>query len=210
MNVMKALQSLGAVGRDAIRAIRQHKYERCESGIYIPGARVSIGGIFRHAHAPAGGELGPWQIDPNRLVNEGLNYLLNAGMGGGSQQTAFYLAPFTGNVTPAADWKGSTFKDVASEFTAYAPATRLPWTTTPSTAEAIGNTAALAAATLTYSAGGPYNLYGIGLLTGSAKGATANILIAATRFATPRTNQLAGDKLAIEYVLSAKDGGDVS
>lgn len=210
MKIMKALQNLGTVGRDAIRAIRRHKYELSEAGIYLPAARATIGGIFRHAHATAGGEFGPWQVDPNRLVKEGLNYILNTALGGTSQQTAFYLAPFAGNVTPAADWKGSTFKDVATEFTGYTNASRLPWTTTPSTAEAIGNSAALAAATLVYSAGGPYNLYGIGLLTGSAKGATANILIAATRFATPRTNQLAGDKLALEYVLSAKDEGDVT
>ena len=75
MNVMKALHSLGALGRDAVRAIRQHKYEVSESGIYLPAARATIGGIFRHAHAPAGGEFGPWQVDPNRLVNEGLNLL---------------------------------------------------------------------------------------------------------------------------------------
>lgn len=210
MNIMKALQSLGTVGRDAVRAIRQHKYEVSESGIYLPAARATIGGIFRTAHAPAGGEFGPWQVDPNRLVNEGLNYILNTAFGGASQLTAFYLAPFAGNVAPAADWKGSTFKDVATEFTAYTNATRLPWNVTQSTAQSIGNSAALAAATLVYAAGGPYNLYGIGLLSGSAKGATANILAAGTRFGTPRTNQLAGDKLAMEYVLGAKDEGDVS
>lgn len=210
MNVMKVLLNMGAVGRDAVRAIRRHKYEMSEAGIYLPAARATIGGVFRHAHAPADGSFGPWQVDPNRLVREGLNYILNSSLGAASQQTAFYLAPFSGNVAPAGDWKGSTFKDVATEFTAYTNASRMPWTTAPSTAESIGNSAALASATMVYSAGGPYNLYGIGLLTGSAKGATANILIAATRFATPRTNQLAGDKLALEYVLSAKDEGDIT
>jgi len=207
---MDILESLGKLGRDVARAIREHHYEKTEQGIYLPKARAFIGGVFRHAHAPANGDFGPWQVDPNRMVNEGLNYLLNAALGGASQQTAFYLAPFSGNVTPDAAWKGSTFKDNATEFTAYTSATRLPWTTTPSTAQAIGNSAALAAATLTYNAGGPYNLYGLGLLTGAAKGATANILVAATRFATPRTNQLAGDRLALEYVLSAKDEGDIT
>jgi len=207
---VKILNTLGSLGRDALRAIRRHQYEQTESGIYLPSARAFIGGVFRHAHAPCGGEFGPVSVDPNRVVNEGLNYLLNAALGGGAQQTAFYLAPFAGNVTPAAAWKGERFKDDATEFTGYTNATRLPWETEPATEQAIGNSDALAASTLTYAAGGPYTIYGIGLLTGSAKNATANILIAGTRFATPRTNQLAGDRLSLEYVLSAKDEGDVA
>lgn len=213
---MKIKNTLGRFAAEAARAILNHAYEIVGDGtIHIPSARAFVGGVFRHAHAPAGlvdkhGNpiFGPWAVDPNRVVNEGLNYILNAALGGGAQSSQFYLAPFAGNVTPAADWKGSTFTAQATEFTAYAGATRVPWNpTTPSTAQVLTNAAALAASTITYNAGGPYNLYGIGLLTASAKSATTGPLIAGTRFATPRTNQLAGDKVAFEYAISAKDEG---
>ena len=206
---MDLLKGLGRFAREAAKAIGQNKHELSDQGIYIPKARAFVGGVFRHAHAAAGEDFGPWQVDPNRMVKEGLDYLLNTAFRGAAQTTQFYLAPFSGNVTPAADWKGSTFAASANEFTGYTEAQRLPWNTADAANQAISNSAALAAATLTYAAGGPYNLYGLGLLAAPAKGATTGPLIAATRFATPRTNQIAGDRLALEYTLTAKDEGDV-
>lgn len=207
---MNLLQKTGALAADVVRAIRNHRFEPTESGgIYIPGARASIGGVFRHALCPAGSvTFGPWAVDPNRVVGEGLNDLLNVYFTGSAAPAAFYLAPFSGNVTPAAGWTAATFPATATEFTGYTASSRLPWTPAASTAQSVGNTAALAASTLTFAAGGPYNLYGNALLTASAKGATTGKLVAATRFATPRTNMAAGDKLALEYVFTAKDEGD--
>lgn len=191
-------------------ALRNHAYERTEAGgLYLNRERAFIGGVFRTAYCPAGGEFESWQVDPNRLVNEGLNYVLNAAFAGASQTSAFFLAPFSGNVTPAANWTGANFAAQSNEFTAYTNGTRLPWTVAPSTALSVGNTAAIAAATLTFDTGGPYSLFGVGLLEASAKSSVTGRLIAATRFATPRTNLSGGDKLALEYVISAKDEADV-
>lgn len=205
--------SLGKFAGEAARAIRNFKYDIMGDGsLYFSGSRKTIGGVFRHAHAPAGlvdarGNpiLGDWAVDPNKMVFQGLDYALNAAFGGQAQLSAFSLAPFSGNVTPADSWTAANFTANSTEFTAYTNGTRLPWTTAPSTARAIGNSAALVAATATFSAGGPYNVYGIGLLSASAKSATTGTLIAATRFAAPRLNQVAGDKLAFEYVISASD-----
>lgn len=206
---MNLLQKTGALAADVARALRTFRYERTEDGrIYMPGARTSIGGVFRHAHCPAGGEYGPWAVDPNRVVGEGLNDLLNVYFTGSAAPAAFYLAPFSGNVTPASDWKAATFAAAATEFTGYTATTRLPWSSPASTAQSVGNTASLASSTLTFAAGGPYNLYGVALLTASAKSATTGKLVAATRFGSPRTNMAAGDKLALEYVFTAKDEGD--
>lgn len=206
---MKLLSSLGRFAAEAARAIANHKYERTENGeIYLPRAKAFIGGVFRHAHAPAGGDFGPWAVDPNRIVNEGLDYILDAALAGEPQIGQFYLAPFSGNVTPAAGWTGASFPASSSEFTAYTAANRLPWTVTQASAQSLGNTAALADSTLVFSAGGPYNLYGVGLVQAQGKSATTGKLIAATRFAVPRTNMAAGDKLALEYVISAKDEAD--
>lgn len=206
---MNIRHTLGRFAAEAARAIRNFKYELTEGGIYLPASKMTIGGVFSHRHAPAGGEFGPWAVDPNRVVTEGLVYILNAALGGQSQTSQFYLAPFSGNVTPGANWTGATFPAQATEFTAYTPSSRVPWTAVPATtAAALGNSAALAASTLTFNAGGPYNLYGVGLVGASAKSSTSSILVAATRFATPRTNLAGGDKLAVEYVINAKDEGD--
>lgn len=197
---MGIMTSLGRFAGEAARAIRNGHFERTPQGLYFPRAKVAVGGVLKHSLNDA-----YVAVDPNLLVNEGLNYILNAALGGTSQVAAFYIAPFSGNVTPAAGWTGANFTASATEFTAYTNSTRLPWTTVASTTQAIGNSAAVAAATATFSPGGPHNVYGIGLLQASAKSATTGVLIAAVRFATPRLNMAAGDKLAFEYVLSAAD-----
>ncbi|HRO59331.1 MAG TPA: hypothetical protein PK177_09235 [Burkholderiaceae bacterium] len=50
---MKIRNTLGKFAGEVARAIRNFKYELTEGGIYLPAAKVSIGGVFRHAHAPA-------------------------------------------------------------------------------------------------------------------------------------------------------------
>ena len=206
---MKIHNMLGTFAGEVARAIRNFKYDVTGTGVYIPSAKVSVGGVFRHAHAPAGGEFGPWAVDPNRVVSQGLNHILNTALGGASQVTAYSLAPFSGNVTPAANWTGANFTANSTEFTAYTAATRLPWTTTASTAQSLGNTAGIADSTMTLNGTGPHNVYGVGLLQASAKSATTGVLVAATRFATPRTNMAPGDRLAIEYIIAAVDEADV-
>ena len=202
---MGIMSSLGRFAGEAARSLRNGHFERTPNGLYFPKAKVAVGGVLRHSHISAQGDVLDVAVDPNLLTDEGLNYILNAALGGQSQVGAFYLAPFSGNVTPAAGWTGANFAANATEFTAYTNSTRLPWTTVASTAKAIGNSAAIAAATATFSAGGPYNLYGIGLTQASAKSATTGVLVAAVRFGTPRLNMAAGDKLAFEYVLAAAD-----
>ncbi|HRO59332.1 MAG TPA: hypothetical protein PK177_09240 [Burkholderiaceae bacterium] len=111
-------------------------------------------------------------------------------------------------MTPAANWTAANFTANATEFTAYTSAARLPWTTAASTAQAIGNSAAVAASTMEFNGTGPHSVYGIGLLSASAKSATTGVLVAGTRFANPRTNMSPGDRLALEYVLAALDEAD--
>ena len=199
---------VGKFAGEIARAIRNFKYELTHNGIFLSASKVSIGGEFRHAFAPAGGEFGPWVADPNRVVHQGLNHILNTALGGATQVTAYYLAPFSGNVTPAANWTGTNFAANATEFAAYTASTRLPWTTAASTAQAIGNAAGVADATMVFNGTGPHNVYGLGLLQASAKGATTGVLVAATRFATPRLNIAPGDRLALEYTIAALDEAD--
>jgi hypothetical protein len=203
------MNNSGSFIRDARRALRNNRHELAEDGaIFIPGARAFIGGAFAHAYAPPGEGFGPKTFEkPNRVVNEGLNRLLNL-LGGHASSGPLYVAPFGGNATPAANWTGATWAGLATEFTAYAESTRLPWTTVASTAQQLTNAAALAAATLTFNTGGPYTIRGAALVGASAKGATTDILVAAARFGADLTGMTGGGKLALEYGLSALDETD--
>jgi len=189
-----------STANELARDVRNLKYEIAESGVLFPRSRLFIGGAFR----VTGGD-GESTIDANTFTNEGLNYVLNAAFGGGAPITQFFLAPFSSNVTPNAGWTAATFPGAATEFTAYTNPTRPQWVEANSDGQVIGNTASQAV--FTFNAGGPYNLYGMALLSSSAKGAATGVLAAAMRFAAPRLNQLAGDRLAVEYTLSAMDDG---
>ena len=194
--------------RDAAKAIRNNKHEVAGDGsILIPSAHAYIGGFFRTRYAPPGGEFGPMHVSSNRVVGQGLNKILNI-LGGHATNAPLFLAPFTGNVAPADGWTAATYPTVATEFTAYTSGTRLPWTTAPTTTKQLTNAAALAAATLTFSAGGPYAIRGCALVEGAAKGATTGALIVASRFDADLTGMTAGGKLAQEYAIGALDESD--
>lgn len=195
-NLNLSKNALAGLAREA----RNLSYEVAEGGVLFPKSRLFIGGSFRVTDAN-----GDITVDPNLFTNEGLDYLLNAAFGGGAAITQFFLAPFSGNVTPNSGWTAALFPSTATEFTAYTAGTRPQWVEANASGQAIGNTASQAI--FTFSAGGPYNLYGMALLSASAKSSTSGILVAAMRFAAPRLNQLAGDRLAVEYTLTAADDG---
>lgn len=194
---------------EALLAVRNRRAEVTDSGLYLPQARLFIGGVFAAAYAePGNDEFGPLHLGANRVVNQGLDELLNL-LGGHATSTPKYLAPFSGDVAPAAGWTGATFASDATEFTAYTASNRLPWTTVASNARLLTNAAALLAATLTFSAGGPYTVRGCGLLASAGKGSTSGPLFAASRFGADLTGMQAGGKLALEYAVAAVDEGDV-
>ena len=198
MHPIDNLSRAAALG--VARDIRNHAYEVTDTGIHIPGSRLFIGGAFKHS---VNG--GPATIDANLFTTQGLNYLLDAAFSAAAQVPQFFIAPFSGNVTPVGTWDGSNFTANATEFIAYTETTRPQWVEAGASAAAIGNTASQAVFTL--AAGGPYNIYGMALLSSSAKSSTTGILVAASRFASPRLNQQAGDRLAVEYTLTAADEG---
>lgn len=194
--------------KEASRLIRNHKYEVNEKGGVILQGGPGLYGMFSGRYTPPGGEEDPAAVGFNRIVTQGLIKVL-ALLGGHVSSSALFLAPFSGNVTPAAGWTGATFATDATEFTAYTSATRLPWTTVNPTTPILTNAAALAAATMTFSAGGPYTIRGAGLIESSVKGGATGSLIVAARFGDDLTGMTAGGKLALEYGIVALDESDV-
>lgn len=191
--------------REIAQAIARHKFGIQDGRIQLEGAsRIQIGGAFKVNDY--GREHGV-TIEPNLLVTQGLIHLLNSAFAGGAQITNWYLALFSNDYTPTDALTAAAFPATAGEINAgVTGATRPAWSRSAAVATPdVGNTGA--EAVFTYAAGGPYNVYGVALLSSSVKGGTGGVLAAASRFAVSRLNQIAGDKLGIEYVISASDDG---
>ena len=141
---------------------------------------------------------GPWEIDPNIVVAEALNYSAGASWGGVAQKTTFYIALFGGNVTPISTWTGANFVANATEFVNYDEASRRPWGPDAASGGSIGNNTT--PATFTISTGGG-TVRGAALIEASAKGATTGILVASARFAADKVLG-AGEELRIKYVIN--------
>lgn len=190
---------------DALRALRKGTARMTPEGLYVPDAKVCIGGIFSAYDLDEDGrKIGEGH---NRVVTTGLNRILNVLVGHNPSPT-FYLAPFINDVEPQANWTGANFPSLAGEFTAYAAATRPQWVTVPATTAELTNIAGIANATLTLNAGGPYTIRGCGLLESSGKGSTTGALFAAGRFDDDITGLSGGGKLGLEYRLGARDSAD--
>lgn len=204
---MRVFSDFSKHAGEVFRRLRAHKYEVMDDGsLYFHEMGAKAGGALATAHRPRGGEFAPWQIDHNKIPTEGLIYMIGAACAGVAQIPQFYIAPFSGNATPADGWTGANFTTNATEFTSYTASTRLPWTVVaPTTAPTVDNGAAITAATLTFSTGGPFNLYGAGVLGAAAKSATTGKLLMAVRFQAPRLNMASGDDLAFHYSNTLSD-----
>lgn len=124
---------------------------------------------------------GEYDWTRNRVVDQGINYLLNAALRGENVTSNYYLAPFSANVTPAANLTAANFASTLTEFTAYAEAARRAWATDEaSTLKFLHNDEDPALFTIN----GTGTIWGAGLLSVSGKGATTGVLIAAAKRAT--------------------------
>jgi hypothetical protein len=187
---------------DLARALRNNRYERTEDGrIFMPGPKVFVGGSFR---SDVNGK--DVHLLPNLFTAEGLTYVLGASFQGLSQATAFYLAPFSGDVTPDGTLTASNFTSRQTEFTQYTQATRVAWTppAPPITTPEIDNSAALATFTNNLANA---TVWGFAMLTAAPKSATTGTCISCFIEPTPRSNLLVGDELNLQYSITAVDAG---
>lgn len=181
---MKSLcKDLFKHGREVLANLASGHFEPTADGIFLPKMRALAQGAYVHN---VNGE--DERIDHNLLTDEGLTYLLGAGLGNESKITAWYLALFGGAVNPVAGWTGANFAQNASEITSategYTELTRPVFTAGTAASNAIDNVAAKAAFTI--KTAGQLTVTGAGLLSNNVKGATTGKLASATRFAAPR------------------------
>jgi len=167
------------------RCILQHGTQRTDQGVLIKGAEVMASGLYIH-----GVNGGDWQEDPNLVTEEGLYYLLNAAFNQATRPTDFYIALFSGAVTPQPSWNAANFSATASEITSatdgYSESTRPKWTKATAANLRVDNFADKSRFTFTTSTATPVKVEGAALLSASTKGSTDGLLVSAARFSAPR------------------------
>lgn len=182
------------------REIVNRQYEIADGGeLYLPKAKIWLGGIFEHEVIAHGKSMGLCR-DPNIVVNEGLNSILDVYFHGATQITTWYIAPFEGNYTPVATDTAANISANSTECTAYNEATRVEWVEAAPSGQSITNAASKA--TMTFNA--TKTIYGAFLVSAPAKSATTGKLFAASKFSAARPVE-ATFQLLLTYVLSAAD-----
>lgn len=190
MNIDKDLQRHAG---EFLRYLNNRQCEVSETGIVFPKAGAVARGCF--VHDVNGFDE---RLDPNIVVTEGLTHMLSIVIAAGSQITNWFIAPFSGNVTPAGSWTAANFTTNSTEFTNYDEAARVAYNEGAASAGSINNLSNKAAFTI--SAGGG-NVWGAALISNSAKAATTGVLMSASKFAAVRA-LVETDVLNIGYTLT--------
>lgn len=181
INVAKDIAKHAA---EFLRSFRNHEYETVGDGsLLFPKQKIFLRGTYSHRKNDE-----PWEISPNLVPTEGINYILD-GVKSSHAAIPFYLAPYAGAISPTALWTASNFASTASEITSgsegYSESTRVVWVDAAASAGAKHNNASPAVFTIVTATTLAMN--GLGLLTASAKGATTGALVSATRFGSARS-----------------------
>lgn len=181
--------------RELQRNIRNHKWEETEEGLLI--GSVGIRGDL-DVYAPDG--LG-WRKERNLLTTEGKNHILSVVIGATAKISTWYVAPASANTTYSATWTGANFAANATELTTdYSESTRVEYSEGTASGGAISNSAS--PAVFTSAAVAPISIWGCGLASASAKGATIGTLLAASKYSTVRTLAESGDKLSVAWTIT--------
>lgn len=140
-------------------------------------------------------------VTPNMLPTEGLNNALDTWLGSVSKPAGWYIALYSGAVSPAANWTAANFASNASEITSeaegYTGATRPQWVKNAAAAggviDNIGSEAAYAIVCTT-----TINVNGVGMLSSNSRGGTAGIIASSARYGSTRTLSN-GDNYEVGY-----------
>ena len=134
----------------------------------------------------------------NLVVNQGLNYLLGAALGGQSAIASWYIGLFSGNYTVLASDTASSIATNATEVSGYSAGARQAWTAAAPSGQSITNAASQASFTFT----GGYTLYGGFLISSATISGTSGTLFSGAQFGSAKT-VVGGDQLLLTYTYSA-------
>lgn len=181
--------------------LRAGDYEETSEGLLIHGGLLARG---MYVHSINGGQ--DERRDANLIVDEGILYLLNVGLGNGTQHAAWYLAPFGNVYTPTAGLTAATFNATAGELAGspegYTEVLRETWVFSAAAVGKISNLAARAEFTMVTAS--TIDVNGAGLLSDSGKNGTLGTLVSASKFAAVRTLNN-GDTFELGYEVELTD-----
>jgi len=172
-------------------------HEMTEGGLLVPSSKLQVGGVFHCQHIRKGEVIDEWE-QPNLVVNEGLDKLLNVMFNGATQIGTWYLGLFEGNYTPAATVTAATIASAATECTAYDQSTRPEYVEAAATSQSITNSANRAAFTFNATK----SIYGAFLISNNTKGGTTGTLFSAARFSSSKS-VVSSDELLLTYTFTA-------
>ena len=136
----------------------------------------------------------------NLITDQGIAYLLNASLTGGTASTNWYISLYRGNYTPVASVTAATYPAAANEAVGstegYTEANRPQWQPGAVTSGYLDNSAS--PATVTIATASTLTLYGAALHSVNGKGATTGILHSVVRYPSPR-QLTAGDQYGVVY-----------
>jgi hypothetical protein len=159
-------------------------YELTEGGLLFPRKSVMAKGMYFHS---VNGQ--DEQESPNLINDEGILHFLNVVMGATAKIPTWYLALYSGAISPAGSWTAANFTANATEITSntegYSQTVRQTFVPGVAASGAIDNLASRASFTIACTTS--INVNGAGLLSVSTKGGTTGVLLSSTRFATQRT-----------------------
>ncbi len=194
---MRSFKELFAAATTIRRALASLKFERTETGFYVP----SVGVVQGHYDLYKNGVF--LSREYNLLTTEGMTYLLDSALSGASPITAWYIALYAGAVTPTISLTAATFAATTTEITSgtegYTQSNRVAWSEGGASASAINNNAS--PATFTIATATTLSVNGIGILSAAAKGATTGKLLSASRFGSTKTFD-DGDEFGVKYGLT--------
>lgn len=163
---------------------------------------VKMKGNWRVVYRDKNGKIKEIDEFTNLLPSASLDYLINSGVHGGTQISAWYFAPFTASHTPAA---GDTYASpgYTEANTEISESTRQEWAEGGSSGQSTTNATA---ATIT--AASAVTIYGCGIVGGGSAPTTkadtagGGTLLASGQFSSAKT-LAAGETLDLTYTLSA-------
>lgn len=188
--------------REIAGFIKSGDFEETSEGLIIHSA---IRGRGKYMHSVNGGK--DERVDWNLLPAASILYILGAAFHPDvAKLTAWYLAPFSGAVSPAANWTAANFPANATEITSntegYSNATRPQWVPGAAAAGVIGNLSNRAVFNIVCTS--TLNISGIGLLSDNVKGGVDGVLASASRYSAVRVVNN-GDAFEVGYEVELTD-----
>ena len=112
------------IPQSLLRDIKRHGYEVVGDGrIYVPRARMFLGGVFGYEVKRGGEIIDKWDSH-NLWVNQGLNHGLDVILHDGTKVHPWYVGIFEGNYTPLATDTAANISANSTYCTVYSEVTR--------------------------------------------------------------------------------------